>query len=178
MSLNRLDPESNSRMISKVQRPPKISRERAIGQYCPYKSFFHLLLPTSVSSAESKLYKSSFCTNEFRSRTGCAAHLSSKRFISRMGSPMNAKYQTRVQADQRLNMDIERKPTTAKVNGQLWGARARDWAEIQERVLPPRFSRSPEACRSRRYNPLFGCGLWFWNGRRFGGRPWRRSFRH
>ncbi|MBL4768309.1 MAG: class I SAM-dependent methyltransferase [Rhodobacteraceae bacterium] len=34
-------------------------------------------------------------------------------------------------------MDIERKPTTAKVNGQLWGSRARDWAEIQEQSVRP-----------------------------------------
>jgi ubiquinone/menaquinone biosynthesis C-methylase UbiE len=34
-------------------------------------------------------------------------------------------------------MDIERKPTTAKINGQLWGARARDWAEIQEQTVRP-----------------------------------------
>lgn len=34
-------------------------------------------------------------------------------------------------------MDIERKPTTAKVNGQLWGARSSDWAEIQEPCCRP-----------------------------------------
>ena len=34
-------------------------------------------------------------------------------------------------------MDIERKPTTAKINGQLWGSRARDWAEIQEQSVRP-----------------------------------------
>ena len=34
-------------------------------------------------------------------------------------------------------MNIESKPTTAKVNGQLWGARARDWAEIQEQSCLP-----------------------------------------
>lgn len=37
-------------------------------------------------------------------------------------------------------MDIERKPTTAKINGQLWGSRARDWAEIQEQSVRPVFS--------------------------------------
>lgn len=34
-------------------------------------------------------------------------------------------------------MNIELKPTTAKINGQLWGSRARDWAEIQERTVQP-----------------------------------------
>lgn len=34
-------------------------------------------------------------------------------------------------------MDNERKPTTAKINGQLWGARARDWAEFQEPTVRP-----------------------------------------
>lgn len=31
-------------------------------------------------------------------------------------------------------MDIERKPTTGKLNGQFWGARAQDWANIQEQT--------------------------------------------
>lgn len=32
-------------------------------------------------------------------------------------------------------MDAERKPMTSKTNGQLWGTRARDWAEIQEQTV-------------------------------------------
>lgn len=31
------------------------------------------------------------------------------------------------------------KPTTAKVNGKLWGTRARDWADIQEGTVRPVF---------------------------------------
>lgn len=31
-------------------------------------------------------------------------------------------------------MDIERNPTTAKINGQFWGSRARDWADYQEQT--------------------------------------------
>lgn len=34
-------------------------------------------------------------------------------------------------------MPENRKPQTSNINGRLWGARARDWAEIQERVHSP-----------------------------------------
>jgi len=34
-------------------------------------------------------------------------------------------------------MSIERKPQTAEVNSRLWGARAHDWANIQERTALP-----------------------------------------
>jgi len=36
-------------------------------------------------------------------------------------------------------MDNERKTTTAKMNGKLWGARAQDWANIQEQTVRPVF---------------------------------------
>jgi SAM-dependent methyltransferase len=36
-------------------------------------------------------------------------------------------------------MDEARKPRTAEVNGPLWGARARDWAEIQEGIIRPAY---------------------------------------
>ena len=36
-------------------------------------------------------------------------------------------------------MDHARKPRTAAVNGPLWGARARDWAEIQEGIIRPAY---------------------------------------
>jgi SAM-dependent methyltransferase len=32
---------------------------------------------------------------------------------------------------------IERKPRTATVNGRLWGSRARDWANLTERIVRP-----------------------------------------
>ena len=57
-------------------------------------------------------------------------------------------------------MDSERKPTTSKVNGQLWGARARDWAEIQERSCLPVFHevlRRAEVGSTTRYLDV-GCG--------------------
>ena len=57
-------------------------------------------------------------------------------------------------------MDNERKPTTAKVNGQLWGARARDWAEIQERSCLPVFHevlKRAEVGGTTRYLDV-GCG--------------------
>lgn len=34
-------------------------------------------------------------------------------------------------------MPTERKPRTAEINGRLWGARARDWADIQEGNFRP-----------------------------------------
>jgi SAM-dependent methyltransferase len=57
-------------------------------------------------------------------------------------------------------MDIERKPTTAKVNGQLWGARARDWAEIQEQSCLPVYHevlKRAEVGNTTRYLDV-GCG--------------------
>ena len=57
-------------------------------------------------------------------------------------------------------MDIERKPTTAEVNGQLWGARARDWAEIQEQSCRPVYDevlKRTEVGNTTRYLDV-GCG--------------------
>jgi len=57
-------------------------------------------------------------------------------------------------------MDIERKPKTAKVNGQLWGARARDWAEIQEQSCLPVYHevlKRVEVGNTTRYLDV-GCG--------------------
>jgi SAM-dependent methyltransferase len=57
-------------------------------------------------------------------------------------------------------MDIERKPKTAKVNGQLWGARARDWAQIQEQSCLPVYQevlKRAEVCNTTRYLDV-GCG--------------------
>lgn len=57
-------------------------------------------------------------------------------------------------------MDIERKPTTAKVNGQLWGSRARDWAEIQEQSCLPVYHevlKRAEVGNTTRYLDV-GCG--------------------
>lgn len=34
-------------------------------------------------------------------------------------------------------MSVELKPRTADVNGRLWGARASDWANIQEGAVRP-----------------------------------------
>ena len=34
-------------------------------------------------------------------------------------------------------MPTEEKPKTGKLNGRLWGARARDWAELQESMTRP-----------------------------------------
>jgi SAM-dependent methyltransferase len=36
-------------------------------------------------------------------------------------------------------MDGETRPRTAAVNGPLWGARARDWADIQEGIIAPAY---------------------------------------
>jgi SAM-dependent methyltransferase len=57
-------------------------------------------------------------------------------------------------------MDKERKPMTAKVNGQLWGARARDWAEIQEQSVRPVYHevlKRTEVGNTTRYLDV-GCG--------------------
>ena len=57
-------------------------------------------------------------------------------------------------------MDIERKPTTAKVNGRLWGARGRDWAEIQEQSCLPVYHeilKRAEVGNTTRYLDV-GCG--------------------
>lgn len=37
-------------------------------------------------------------------------------------------------------MTLEQKPRTAESNGRLWGARARDWADVQEPVCRPVYS--------------------------------------
>ena len=34
-------------------------------------------------------------------------------------------------------MTTEQKPRTAEINGRFWGARARDWADIQEGACRP-----------------------------------------
>jgi len=34
-------------------------------------------------------------------------------------------------------MPTDEKPKTGKLNGRLWGARARDWAELQELMTRP-----------------------------------------
>jgi 2-polyprenyl-3-methyl-5-hydroxy-6-metoxy-1,4-benzoquinol methylase len=34
-------------------------------------------------------------------------------------------------------MPTEEKPKTGKLNGRLWGARARDWADLQEPMTRP-----------------------------------------
>jgi hypothetical protein len=34
-------------------------------------------------------------------------------------------------------MSVQLKPRTSDTNGRLWGARARDWADIQERTVRP-----------------------------------------
>jgi SAM-dependent methyltransferase len=57
-------------------------------------------------------------------------------------------------------MTQEPKPSTAKVNGQLWGARARDWAEIQEQSCLPVYHevlKRAEVGSTTRYLDV-GCG--------------------
>lgn len=57
-------------------------------------------------------------------------------------------------------MNIERKPTTAKVNGQLWGNRAREWAEFQEQSVRPVYRevlKRTKVGKTTRYLDM-GCG--------------------
>jgi SAM-dependent methyltransferase len=57
-------------------------------------------------------------------------------------------------------MPVKQKPRTAEVNGQLWGARAEDWANIQEGVFRPVYERVFDRARvtaGTRYLDV-GCG--------------------
>lgn len=57
-------------------------------------------------------------------------------------------------------MTHEPKPRTAEINGQLWGGRARDWAEIQERSCRPVYHevlKRTEVGNTTRYLDV-GCG--------------------
>lgn len=57
-------------------------------------------------------------------------------------------------------MTQEPKPRTAEINGQLWGARARDWAEIQEQSVLPVYHevlKRTEVGNATRYLDV-GCG--------------------
>ena len=57
-------------------------------------------------------------------------------------------------------MSVELKPRTADVNGRLWGARARDWADIQEGTARPVYEAVLERTRVKsgtRYLDV-GCG--------------------
>jgi SAM-dependent methyltransferase len=57
-------------------------------------------------------------------------------------------------------MSVELKPRTADVNGRLWGARASDWANIQEGTVRPVYEAALERTRVKsgtRYLDV-GCG--------------------
>ena len=57
-------------------------------------------------------------------------------------------------------MSVELKPRTAEVNGRLWGARASDWADIQESTVRPVYEAVLERTRvmsGTRYLDV-GCG--------------------
>lgn len=57
-------------------------------------------------------------------------------------------------------MLVELKPCTAEVNGRLWGARAKDWADIQEGTVRPVYDAVLERARvtsGTRYLDV-GCG--------------------
>ena len=57
-------------------------------------------------------------------------------------------------------MSVELKPRTAELNGRLWGARASDWAEIQESAMRPVYEAVLERTRvgsGTRYLDV-GCG--------------------
>jgi SAM-dependent methyltransferase len=57
-------------------------------------------------------------------------------------------------------MPIDLKPRTAGINGRLWGARARDWADIQEGMVRPVYDAVLERTRvtaGTRYLDV-GCG--------------------
>jgi SAM-dependent methyltransferase len=60
-------------------------------------------------------------------------------------------------------MSSDEKPQTGKVNGRLWGARARDWAELQETMTRPIydavFERTPIGSQTSYLDVGCGSGL-------------------
>jgi cyclopropane fatty-acyl-phospholipid synthase-like methyltransferase len=49
---------------------------------------------------------------------------------------------------------------TAQIQGELWGARAREWAELQERAFLPLYEAASEAAKVTKGTSLLdaGCG--------------------